>query len=169
MLISVTNLKSGKEGGYAVMNQPFQIVKIPVAEKEIEFGFDLAGKGDDNPDIALAGTKWKVKSQNMSGESVNIISPPEDALYPDISIQIPDTIKGSIIGNTFYNYIWINFEIKDNQQILFENYGGSRIAEDDWGRAFSDNLRNTVKFVFSNNELTFLDLQDKPTVVFTHK
>jgi hypothetical protein len=56
MLISVTNLKSGKEGGYAVMNQPFQIVKIPVAEKEIIFEYDL----DENPLTDLSWLKTKV-------------------------------------------------------------------------------------------------------------
>ncbi|MDR0612044.1 MAG: hypothetical protein LBG45_00880 [Dysgonamonadaceae bacterium] len=112
---------------------------------------------------------WKVKSLNLSGELANISSPPAKALYPDISILIPDTVKGNITGNTFLNYIWVDFEIKGNQQINFKNYGGSRIAEDNWGRAFEDNLRNTVKFNISNNELVFKDSLDKPVIVFIPK
>ena len=151
-----TNLKKG--GEYTVMTQPFQIVKIPVSEKEIIFQLSEQLTGN-----------WEVKSQNLSGGLTNIISPPENAHYSYISIQIPDTIKGYITGNTFYNTIGVNFEIKDNQQINFKNYDGTRIAEDEWGGAFRDNLLNTVKFVILNDGLVFQDLQDKPTVVFTHK
>ncbi|MDR1370837.1 MAG: protease complex subunit PrcB family protein [Dysgonamonadaceae bacterium] len=40
--VFVTNLKKG--GLTSVMTQPFQVVKIPISEKEIEFKYDLAGK-----------------------------------------------------------------------------------------------------------------------------
>ena len=117
---------------------------------------------------------WKIKSLNLSGELANI-SPPEIAFYPDISIQIHGilqihhTIKGSITGNTFRNKIVADFEITDNQQISFKNYGGNKVGEDDWGRAFRNNLLNTVKFNILNNELIFRDSQDKPTIVFIRK
>jgi hypothetical protein len=162
--ITVYAENMGKGNGTRVITQPFQIVKIPVSEKAIEFDDDK-----DNETISPIAGEWKVKSQNMSGELTDIISPPENAHYPDISIQIPDTIKGHVTGNTFRNQIGAGFEIKDSRQIHFENYGGTRLLEDDWGRAFENNLRNTVKFVISNNELIFLDLQDKPIIVFTHK
>jgi hypothetical protein len=112
---------------------------------------------------------WKVKSQNILGEWINIILPPEDALYSDISIQIPDTVKGYINGNTFYNYIWTEFEINEKQQISFKNYGGSRIAENDFGRSFEENLLNAVKFNISQNELIFMDSQNEPIIIFIHK
>ena len=115
----------------------------------------------------LAGN-WKVKSLNLSGELANV-SPPEIAFYPGISIQIPNTITGPVHVNgcTFRNHIWVTFEIKGNQQINFKNYGGTRSAEDVWGNAFGDNLRNTVKFkIIDHNELILIDSQDKPTIVF---
>jgi hypothetical protein len=61
MLISVTNLKKGDLT--SVITQPFQIVKIPVAEKEIEFEFefDLTRKVDENPHISLADTQWNLE------------------------------------------------------------------------------------------------------------
>ena len=161
ILISVANLKKG--GAASVITQPCQIVKIPVSEKEVEFD-----KETGTPISGLA-SKWEIKSQNIAGEMVNISLPPENALYPDISIQIPDTIKGSISGNTFYNSIWVDFEINDTQQISFKSYGGSRIAEDGWGLAFRDNLLNTVKFSTSNNELVFKDSLDKPVIIFIYK
>ena len=119
----------------------------------------------------LAGN-WKVKSQNLAGEPIIIISPPGNAHYPDISIQIPNTIQGPvrITGNTFYNSIVANLEIKDNQQINFNGYDGTKVGEDDRSLAFKDNLLNTVKFrIRDNNELIFLDSQDKPTIVFIRK
>ena len=87
----------------------------------------------------LAGN-WKVKSLNLSGEQVDI-SPAEKMLYPDISIQIPNTIQGTvrITGNTFYNSIGSDLEIKDNQQINFNGYGGTKVGEDDRSLAFKDN------------------------------
>ena len=112
---------------------------------------------------------WKVKSLNLSGKLANIIFPPENALYPDISIQIPDTVKGDITCNTFRNYIWVAFEIKGNEQINFKDYGGTGSVEDDWGLAFKNNLRNTAKFNISNNELIFKDSLDKPVIIFIPK
>ena len=114
-------------------------------------------------------SNWKVKSQNLAGKLANIISPPKVALYPDISIQIPDTIKGRIIGNTFRNEIWADFEIKGDEQINFKGYGGTKVGEDEWGIAFKNNLLNTVKFNISNNELVFKDSLDKPVIIFIPK
>jgi hypothetical protein len=119
----------------------------------------------------LAGN-WQVKSVNLSEEQTNIISPPGLILYPDISIQIPNTIEGHIPinGHTFYNHIWVDFEIKGNQQISFKNYRGTRLAEDKWGHAFRDNLWHTVKFkIIDHNELICMDAQDKPTIIFIRK
>ena len=114
--------------------------------------------------------KWKVKSLNLSGELANVTSPPKITLYPDMSIQIPDTVKGCIVANTFRNDIWVNFEIKGNEQINFKNYYNvTRDEEDNWGLAFEDNLRNTVKFNISNNELIFKDSLDKPVIIFIPK
>ena len=114
--------------------------------------------------------KWKVKSLNLSGELANVTSPPKITLYPDMSIQIPDTVKGCIVANTFHNDIWANFEIKGNEQINFKNYYNvTRDKEDDWGLAFENNLQNTVKFNVSNNELVFKDSLDKPVIVFIPK
>ena len=113
--------------------------------------------------------KWKVKSLNLSGELANITSPPKIAHYPDMSIQIPDTVKGCIISNTFRNEIWADFEIKGNEQINFKNYESTLDGEDDWGIAFKNNLQNTVKFNISNNELVFKDSLDKPVIIFIPK
>ena len=113
--------------------------------------------------------KWKVKSLNLSGELANITSPPKIARYPDMSIQIPDTVKGCIISNTFRNEIWADFEIKGNEQINFKNYESTLDGEDDWGLAFKNNLQNTVKFNISNNELIFKDSLDKPVIIFIPK
>ena len=113
--------------------------------------------------------KWKVKSLNRSGELANI-SFPKIVSYPDISIQIPDTIKGCITGNTFRNDIEADFEIKGNERINFKSYYNlTRDGEDEWGIAFKDNLLNTVKFNISNNELVFKDSLDKPVIIFIPK
>ena len=92
---------------------------------------------------------------------------PEDASYSDISITIPDATQGQIEGNTFVNTIGIEFEIKENQQISFKNYGGTRIGEDEWGMAFRDHIMfNVVKFQISNDELKFIDSLNHPVIVF---
>lgn len=84
----------------------------------------------------------------------------------DISIVIPDSTKGHINGNTFFNSIEANFEMKKEQQINFKNYGGTRIAEDNWGASFRENLLNTVEFNLSNDELFFIDSQNQTVIVF---
>jgi hypothetical protein len=66
ILISVTNLKKG--GGYTVMTQPFQTVKIPVSEKEIEFDFDLA----ESDNIKNEDCTWNTLEPVLLPENLNI-------------------------------------------------------------------------------------------------
>jgi len=115
---------------------------------------------------------WEVKAISISGELTNI------DLLPDnrgISITIPNTTQGYIIGNTFVNKIDFEFEIRENQQISFKNYGSTRSAEDDRGAAFRDHIMfNVVQFKISNSvawwlggkELHFIDSQDNSVIVF---
>ena len=68
---------------------------------------------------------------NISGAwEVNILSikryhyfesPSEDDVYPDFIIEIPDATVGVATGNTFRGKFEIEFEIKENQQIRFDN------------------------------------------------
>jgi len=109
---------------------------------------------------------WKVFKQNISGEFESSTTPPGNAIYTDISIVIPDTTKGNISGNTFFNSIEADFEIEKEQQINFKNYGGTRIAEDNWGASFRENLLNTVEFNISKDELFFIDSQNQTVIVF---
>ena len=182
---------------------------------------------------------WKVKTLSISGELINIGLPPDDALYSNILIVIPDTTKGNIIGNNFYNMIEFDFEIKEHQQIsirneiqyveneliiqlkqgvdaaefatyykgiapkrllldelniwLFETDGTEPLSviinnlsqndnvkyvhrnhagialRDIEGKYFLENMRNTMKFNLSNNELIFLDTLNNPIIIFTNK
>ena len=138
------------------------------------------GAGCEKEDLSLKksinGT-WKVSKLNISGELQSIIAPSDSIIapsgnayytvhYTNISILIPDTTKGHISGNTFRNTIGMQFEIKEDQQISFKNYGGTRLAEDDWGMSFGENLRNTVKFRISNDELFFIDSRNQSIIVF---
>jgi hypothetical protein len=43
------------------------------------------------------------------------------------------------------------------------------MLEDEWGMAFSDHIRDVVKFKISNDELTFMDSQDNPLITFIKK
>lgn len=114
---------------------------------------------EDNLDMQSISGSWKVSRQNVSGELKSIIAPPDGASYTDISIVIPDSIGGTITGNTFNNNIWVGFEIRDEQQIIFKNYGGTRILEDEYGGALRENLLNSVKFNISIDKLLFIDSQ----------
>ena len=128
----------------------------------------LMGTGCDDEDITqelnLRGS-WQVYKQIVSGELKDCIDLPEGALFPDISIVVPDTTKGIISGNTFYNRIGVDFEIGDKQQIDFKNYGGTRIAEDDYGLSLGENLRNTVRFDFLKEDLLFIDSDERIIIV----
>ncbi len=128
----------------------------------------LLGAGCDDEDISqelnLRGS-WQVYKQIVSGELKNCIDLPENANFPNISIVVPDTTKGVIHGNTFYNTIGVDFEIGDKQQIDFKNYGGTRLAEDDCGLSLGENLRNTVKFDFLKEELLFIDSDERVIIV----
>jgi hypothetical protein len=130
------------------------------------------GKEENNSDEInkeFINATWKVKAESISGELQNIASIPDGAIYADISLVIPNSTKGNITGNTFYNSIYAYFEIKENQQIILKNYGGTRLAEDKWGMSFGDNLRNAVKFDFLNEELRFFDTQNNVIIIFTNK
>ena len=129
-------------------------------------------KGENNNDELykeFINATWKVKAQRISGELQNINSIPDNALYSDISLVIPDDTKGNINGNTFYNPIYVYFEITENRRISFKNYGGTRIAEDNLGMPFGDNLCSTVKFDISNKELQFMNIQNSPIIIFIKK
>lgn len=129
-----------------------------------------AGCEDENisEDPNLIGS-WQIYKQSISGELESCIDLPDNAHFPDISIVVSDTTKGIISGNTFYNTIGVDFEIKDEQQINFKNYGGTRLAEDDCGLSFGENLRNTVRFDFSKDELLFIDSDEKTIIVLKKK
>jgi hypothetical protein len=129
-------------------------------------GAFACGKEDEKE---IINATWKVKAQRISGELQNINSIPENAIYSDISLVIPNATKGNITGNTFYNSICVSFEIKENQQISFKDYGGTRIAEDKWGMPFGDHLRSTVRFDISNQELQFIDSQNNIIIIFIKK
>jgi len=81
-------------------------------------------KDDDNPPSSnsIYGV-WKVKSLNISGELIDIQTP-NDALFPNILITIPEVTQGYIDGSTFYNVIEIKFKIKEYQQIRIYNVQG---------------------------------------------
>jgi hypothetical protein len=121
---------------------------------------------------AISGT-WEVKMISISGELTNIDSPingHEGGCCSDILIDIPDDTQGTIEGHTFYNTIWIGFEIEEHQRINITSYGGTRIAEDECGMAFRDHIMSSVvKFEISNSELTFLDSQNHPVIIFIKK
>jgi len=229
IVVTVSNPNTGGEVRH--ITQPFQIVKISVSSKSITFNdLTLSHK------IGNIGGLWKVKALSISGELTNIDSPPDDAIYSNISIQILDATQGNIRGNTFYNTINLIFEIKEQQQILvsvpqyveneliiqfeeevdaaefatnsnlgitpkellsrrlniwlFETDGTKALSvlidilsqnanvkivqynhtgitprgrED---RSFQENILNTVKFNTSNNELTFMNSQNNPVIVF---
>ena len=132
----------------------------------------LIGAGCEDENISeehsLIGS-WQIDTQNISGELKSCINPPENALFPDISIVVPDTTKGLITGNTFYNTFGVGFEIKDKQHIEFENHLATRIAEDDCGSSFGENLRSTVRFDFSKDKLLFIDSDEQIIIVFKKK
>jgi hypothetical protein len=113
----------------------------------------------------ISGT-WEVKMISVSGKLTNIGLPPENASYSSILIEIPNAEQGYMDGHTFRNKIDIGFEITEHQRINIKTYGGTRIAEDEWGMAFSDHIRYVVKFDISNSELTFLDSLNNPVIVF---
>ena len=111
---------------------------------------------------------WKVKALSISDELTNIDTLPEDAPYSDISILIPDTRQEYIKGNTVYNSFTVEFEIKEHQQISFKNLV-MRPPAGELGEAFKENMLNTLKFNISNNELIFIDVQNKPVIIFIKK
>ena len=123
--------------------------------------------GCEKPGTSSISGIWKVKAINISGELTNIGPPPDNASYPNISIEIPEETEGSIEGHTFYNTIGFSFEIRENQQISCKDYGGTRSAEDEWGGAFGDHIMfHVVRFNISSNELKFLDSNDEPIIIF---
>jgi hypothetical protein len=129
---------------------------------------DTSGPEIGEVEIVINGM-WELKTIGISGELTNIGLPPENASFSNISIEIPDATQGTIEGHTFHNTIWIGFEIEEHQRINIKSYGGTRIAEDEWGMAFSDRIRDVVKFNILNNELKFMDSQNNPVIVFIKK
>ena len=119
---------------------------------------------------------WQAKSLRISGELVNIVSPPEDSiLYQNMTLQFLDqlnTKQNTEIGYTFRNVFVVDCDIQDNQKVSFKDYRPilshyKFYAEDHWGIAFKENLLNTVKYEISeNSELIFFDSDNNPIIVF---
>lgn len=129
----------------------------------------LLGVGCEDEELPLKQVingSWRVSKQNISGELKGIVAPPENALYTDILIVIPDTTIGVITGHTFYNTFGVQFKRKEERQISLKNFLATRIAENDWGRSFQENMLNAVKFSISNDELLFIDSQNQTVIVF---
>jgi len=129
----------------------------------------LLGAGCDDDELSSEQSingSWKVSKQIISGELESIVAPPENALNSDIFIMIPDTTSGVITGHTFYNTFGVQFERKEERQINLKNFLATRIAEDDWGRLFQENMLNTVKFSISDDELFFIDSRNQTVIVF---
>lgn len=127
------------------------------------------GAGCDDEGLSLKHSingSWKVSKQVISVELEGVVAPPENALYFDISIVIPNTTSGVITGHTFYNTFGVQFEIMEERKVSLKNFLATRIAEDDWGRLFQENLLNTVKFSLSNDELLFIDSRNQTVIVF---
>ena len=76
---------------------------------------------DKDKELFINGT-WKVKALSISGELTNIDTLPNDANFPHISILIPKSTSGHVIGNTFYDMVEFEFNIKKDQQIHIYNY-----------------------------------------------
>ena len=128
-----------------------------------------SGCKDETPNPNSINRTWRVIKEQVSGELKTLAPPPDNSLYSDISITIPDLQIGKITGNTFRNNIGADFELSNDNQITFKNYGGSRISEDSWGAAFSENLLSTVRYEFSEKELHFIDSEDRTILVFIEK
>ncbi len=129
----------------------------------------ILGTGCEEENLSLKKTingSWRLSKQIISGELESIVVPPENANYTDISIAVPDTTSGVIIGHTFYNTFGVQFEIKEERIVNLKNFIATRIAEDDWGRSFQENMLNTVKFSLSNDELFFINSQNQTVIVF---
>lgn len=119
-------------------------------------------------DESISGT-WKAHKirLNISGALCEVIHPTSGTLHPDISIILPTPIGSS--SNTFYNKIYVSYEISDNNQISL-NYGDlTRFGEDDWGISLTDNLLNTKTYCLAGDELIFFDENDLPIIVFVKK
>jgi hypothetical protein len=117
-----------------------------------------------NPDEKSINRSWEVSRQYVSGELKSIIAPPNEAIHTGISIVIPITNGGTVNVNTFFNSTWVDFEIKNEQQISFKNYGDSRLPEDENGVAFRENLLNTVKFEILTDKLLFINSQGQTII-----
>lgn len=232
VVVVVGNLNGGNTS--LISNQPFYITKIPASSKEI--AVELPNE-PDNPTIT--GT-WKVKSMNILGEMVAIDLPPDDAIYEDIIITIPEATEGYIDGHNFTSWIDFAFEIKENQQINTSKYDqyveneliigfedgvdAEKFADNsnygitviellsdrlnawlfksdgtEWLRKiisdlsqhsdvkyaqlnhaditlrsfedenFQENILNTVRFYLIDDNLMFMDSQNKPLIIFTKK
>jgi|GEM_PF-4008430 len=83
---------------------------------------------DNSESEEISGT-WEVKSISVFGKLTDIGLAPDDALYSNILIEIPDEEQGYIEGNTFYNKIEFEFEKNEYQQIYIHN--GSQYVENE--------------------------------------
>ena len=110
-------------------------------------GKDLETDESTNGTPNISGT-WKVKKISISGELKNVV-PSDDASYSAITIKLPETTQGYISGNTFINTINIEFEIKEDRQIILKNYDGTRRAEDEWGWAFKSHIMSERSFIMN--------------------
>lgn len=98
---------------------------------------------------------WQVIEMRMNNEMKTPDLSGTNTTDSDISITIPNALAGNISGKTFLNTIWFEYKIEEDNKVTFTNYGGTRIAEDEWGIAFRENILNVSQFYIGNDTLFF--------------
>jgi hypothetical protein len=145
ILISVTNLKKG--GATSVMTQPFQIIKIPVSDKEIVFEYDL----DENLNISLKGTKWKLTSFVFAADGS--IKEPKPSGNSYFTVYFAPDSK-TLTGFSSTNELFGEYEIDDQAStIKIKQLGGTKINEQYDGKLFVDNLLSIHSFSVEDKDL----------------
>ena len=124
-------------------------------ESGIEFEEDISGT-------------WEVVSLHIDG-TMKVLNPSDNPLNKDIQISIPDSSEGIVSGNTFQNTIFFDIKVTGKTQITCTNYGGTRIAEDEWGIAFQENILQTSNFSIKTDTLFFTNENDLKFIKFIKK
>jgi hypothetical protein len=146
--VSVTNLKKGNAS--RVITQPFQLVKIPVSEKEIEYEYDLAEGVDVNPDISLTGTKWKLTGFANVTNGITKTPEPDSENHYWIIFNDDNTISGKSSTNELVGSYEVNYE---TATLRITNFGGTKIGEILDGELFMKNLQSVYYFSMQETSL----------------
>jgi len=175
IVVTVSNSNTGDVSN--VISQPFEVVKIPVSDKQVIFEdntqtvpFEISLPTEAvNPDSLIG--KWKLFAyENLSSST---ITTKPDSITASVKIEFLNFIEQGTFGDINFRGWSVANELEGeynltDYHIYFINLWTTTLIEPAWGLNFIDAMYDT-DLVKIENDVLFLFYQQSQNVMLFHK